>query len=110
GRASGSCGSSCSSPSTRARGSRPTWTSASPGSRGSDHVKAVLIRKHGGPEVLEIAELPEPKAGSSQVVLRVQAAGMNHLDTWVRRGLPGVALPLPMIPGSDAAGLIEEVG
>jgi len=73
-------------------------------------VKAVLIRKHGGPEVLEIADLPEPKAGPGQVVLRVQAAGMNHLDTWVRRGLPGVALPLPMIPGSDAAGLVEEVG
>ena len=73
-------------------------------------MKAVLIRKHGGPEVLEIADLPKPKAEAGQVVIRVKAAGMNHLDTWVRRGLPGVTPPLPMVPGSDAAGLIEEVG
>jgi len=43
-------------------------------------------------------------------VIRVKAAGMNHLDTWVRRGLPGVTPPLPMVLGSDAAGLIEETG
>ena len=73
-------------------------------------MRAVLIRKHGGVEVLEIADLPKPRAVAGQVVLRVKAAGMNHLDTWVRRGLPGVTLPLPMIPGSDAAGVIEEVG
>jgi len=71
-------------------------------------MKAVLIRKHGGTEVLEIADLPKPKAESGQVVIRVKAAGMNHLDIWVRRGMPGVTLP--MIPGSDAAGVIEEVG
>ena len=73
-------------------------------------MKAVLIRKHGGPEVLEIADLPKPKAEAGQVVIRVKAAGMNHLDTWVRRGLPGVTPPLPMVLGSDAAGLIEETG
>jgi NADPH:quinone reductase-like Zn-dependent oxidoreductase len=73
-------------------------------------MKAVLIRKHGGPEVLEIADLPKPKADAGQVLLRVEAAGINHLDTWVRRGMPGVTLPLPMIPGSDAAGVIEEIG
>ena len=73
-------------------------------------MKAVLIRKHGGPEVLEIADLPKPKAGAGQVLLRVEAAGINHLDTWVRRGMPGVTPPLPMIPGSDAAGVIEEIG
>jgi NADPH:quinone reductase-like Zn-dependent oxidoreductase len=73
-------------------------------------MKAVLIRKHGGLEVLEIADLPKPKAEVGQVLLRVKAAGVNHLDTWVRRGMPGVTLPLPMIPGSDAAGVVEEVG
>jgi NADPH:quinone reductase-like Zn-dependent oxidoreductase len=73
-------------------------------------VKAVLIRRHGDIEVLEIADLPRPKVDFGQVLLRVKAAGMNHLDTWVRRGLPGMALPLPMIPGADAAGVIEEVG
>jgi NADPH:quinone reductase-like Zn-dependent oxidoreductase len=73
-------------------------------------MKAVLIRKHGGVEVLEIAELPKPAAGPGQVLLKVKAAGMNHLDTWVRRGLPGMTHPLPMTPGSDAAGIIEEAG
>jgi NADPH:quinone reductase-like Zn-dependent oxidoreductase len=73
-------------------------------------MKAVLIRKHGGYEALEIAELPRPKVEAGRAVIQVQAAGMNHLDTWVRRGMPGVSLPLPMIPGSDAAGVVVEVG
>ena len=73
-------------------------------------MKAVLIRKHGGIEALEIATLPKPKAEAGQVVIKVIAAGMNHLDTWVRRGLPGLTLPLPMVPGSDAAGVVDEVG
>ncbi len=71
-------------------------------------MKAVLIRRHGGPEVLEIADLPRPSAGPGEVVIRVKAAGMNHLDTWVRRGIPGTTLP--MILGSDAAGLVVETG
>jgi NADPH:quinone reductase-like Zn-dependent oxidoreductase len=73
-------------------------------------MKAVLIRKHGGPEVLEVGDLPDPRPGPGQVVIQVKAAGMNHLDTWVRRGMPGLSLPLPMIPGSDAAGLVVEAG
>ncbi len=73
-------------------------------------MKAVIIRKHGGYEALEIAEVPRPAAGAGQVVLQVKAAGMNHLDTWVRRGIPGRPVPLPMIPGSDAAGVIAEIG
>lgn len=73
-------------------------------------MKAVLIRRHGGYEALEIADLPAPKAAAGQAVLQVKLAGMNHLDTWVRRGIPGMKMPLPMIPGSDASGLIVEVG
>ncbi|HEU4403247.1 MAG TPA: zinc-binding dehydrogenase [Candidatus Polarisedimenticolia bacterium] len=73
-------------------------------------MKAVLVRKHGGYEALEIADLPRPKAGAGQAILEVKAAGLNHLDTWVRRGMPGVTLPLPMILGSDAAGLVAEIG
>ncbi len=73
-------------------------------------MKAVLIRKHGGPEVLEIADLPMPEPGPGQVLIRVKAAGMNHLDTWVRRGMPGMKLPLPRVLGSDASGLIHAVG
>jgi NADPH:quinone reductase-like Zn-dependent oxidoreductase len=73
-------------------------------------MKAVLIRRHGGYEALEIAEIPPPIAGPGEVLVRVRAAGMNHLDTWVRRGMPGVVVPLPMIPGSDAAGEIVALG
>jgi NADPH:quinone reductase-like Zn-dependent oxidoreductase len=73
-------------------------------------MKAVRISKHGGIEVLEIAELPRPTAGPGQVVVQIKAAAMNHLDTWVRRGLPGLTLPLPMILGSDGAGIVAEVG
>lgn len=73
-------------------------------------MKAVLIRRHGGPEILEIADLPRPRPGPGEVLVRIKAAGMNHLDTWVRRGMPGMRLPLPMIPGSDGAGVVEEIG
>jgi NADPH:quinone reductase-like Zn-dependent oxidoreductase len=73
-------------------------------------MKAVLIRRHGGPEVLEIADLPRPEPGPGEALLEVKAAGLNHLDTWVRRGMPGMRLPLPMIPGSDAAGIVAGVG
>ncbi|HEV8702850.1 MAG TPA: zinc-binding dehydrogenase [Candidatus Polarisedimenticolia bacterium] len=73
-------------------------------------MKAVLIRGHGGIEALEIATLPKPRADAGQVVIKVMAAGMNHLDTWVRRGLPGMTFPLPMVLGSDASGVVEELG
>ncbi len=70
-------------------------------------MKAVLIRRHGGPEVLEVADIPKPRPGPGDALLQVKAAGMNHLDTWVRRGIPGVKLP--MILGSDGAGIVAEV-
>ena len=73
-------------------------------------MKAVLIRRHGGIEALEVADLPRPKAEAGHAVIKVKAAGMNHLDTWVRRGMPGVTVPLPMVPGSDASGVVDEVG
>jgi NADPH:quinone reductase-like Zn-dependent oxidoreductase len=70
-------------------------------------VRAALIRKHGGPETIEIAEVPKPEPQTGEVLVQVKAAGMNHLDTWVRRGLPG--LPLPMILGADGAGIATRV-
>jgi len=73
-------------------------------------MKAVRISRHGGLDALEIADLPRPTAGPGQVVVQIKAAGMNHLDTWVRRGLPGLTLPLPMVLGSDGAGIVVEVG
>jgi NADPH:quinone reductase-like Zn-dependent oxidoreductase len=71
-------------------------------------MKAAIIHEFGGPEVLRYEEVPDPKAREDQVLIRVRACAMNHLDLWVRMGLPGVKLP--HILGSDIAGEIVEVG
>ena len=71
-------------------------------------MKAVRIHEFGGPEVLRYEEVPDPKPRKDQVLVRVRACAMNHLDIWVRKGLPGVSLP--HILGSDVAGEIVEVG
>jgi NADPH:quinone reductase-like Zn-dependent oxidoreductase len=71
-------------------------------------MKAVRIHEFGGPEVLRYEDVPDPKPRKDQVLVRVQACAMNHLDLWVRKGLPGVTLP--HILGSDVAGEIVEVG
>ena len=76
----------------------------------TETMRAVVVPRHGGPEVLEIATRPRPIPGPGEVLLQVQAAGVNHLDTFVRRGMPGITLPLPMIPGSDAAGVVVALG
>jgi NADPH:quinone reductase-like Zn-dependent oxidoreductase len=73
-------------------------------------VKAILFRQHGGPEVLQYVDVPDPEPGSREVLVRVRACALNHLDLWVRRGLPSVAVPLPRIPGSDVAGEVAKVG
>lgn len=73
-------------------------------------MRAAVFRQHGGPEVLEIADLPAPKPGPDQVVVAVQAAALNHLDLWTRRGLPGLNVQFPHIGGSDIAGTVAEVG
>lgn len=71
---------------------------------------AAFFRRHGGPDVMETGEAPEPVAAEGTVVVGVRAVALNHLDLWVRRGLPGLKLKLPHIGGSDVAGVIEEVG
>lgn len=73
-------------------------------------MKAVVINRHGGPETLEPAELPTPAINETEVLVRVKACALNHLDIWVRRGLPGVELPMPHVLGSDIAGVVESVG
>lgn len=73
-------------------------------------MKAVVIREHGGLDALSFEDVPEPKAGPGEVVVSVRAVGINHLDLWVRRGVPGHSFPLPMIPGNDVAGIIESTG
>ena len=71
-------------------------------------MKAIRIHEFGGPEVLRYEDVPDPQPRKDQVLVRVRACAMNHLDIWVRKGLPGVQLP--HIPGSDVAGEIVEVG
>lgn len=73
-------------------------------------MRAAFFREHGGPEVLEVDELPDPEAGRGEVVVRVRAVALNHLDLWARRGLPGLELEFPHVGGSDIAGVVERVG
>lgn len=73
-------------------------------------MKAAFFRRHGGPEVLEVGEAPEPVVAAGTVVVRVRAVSLNHLDLWTRRGIPGLELEMPHIGGSDAAGVVEAVG
>ena len=71
-------------------------------------MKAVRIHQHGGPEVLRYEDLPEPEIKANEVLLRVRACSLNHLDIWARKGLPG--MKLPHILGSDIAGEVVRVG
>ncbi|MFY9909483.1 MAG: zinc-binding dehydrogenase [Candidatus Sulfotelmatobacter sp.] len=71
-------------------------------------MKAVRVHKFGGPEVLTYEDVPDPQPRKDQLLVRVRACSLNHLDLWVRKGLPGVKLP--HILGSDVAGEIVEVG
>lgn len=73
-------------------------------------MKAAFFRRHGGPEVLEVGEAPEPVVTAGSAVVRVKAVSLNHLDLWTRRGIPGLDLEMPHIGGSDAAGIVETVG
>jgi NADPH:quinone reductase-like Zn-dependent oxidoreductase len=73
-------------------------------------MKAVVFSRHGGPEVLEHRDVPEPKPGRSEVLIEVKATSINHIDIFLRRGMPGITVPMPKIVGSDAAGVIRELG
>ena len=71
-------------------------------------MKAVRIHEDGGPEVLRYEDAPDPEPGPGEILVRLRAASLNHLDLWVRKGLPSV--PKPRILGADGAGLVEAVG
>ena len=73
-------------------------------------MKAVQFTGHGGREVIEYGECPEPTPGPEEVRVDVKAAALNHLDVWTRRGMPGLDLEMPHVPGSDAAGVVVETG
>ena len=71
-------------------------------------MKAARIYTNGGPEVLAYEDVPEPDIRPDEVLVRVRACSLNHLDLWVRRGIPGVQLP--RVPGSDIAGEVVRTG
>jgi NADPH:quinone reductase-like Zn-dependent oxidoreductase len=72
-------------------------------------MKAVRFHKHGGPEVLQYEEAPDPLPNADEALVRVKACALNRLDIWARTGLPNVEIQLPHISGSDIAGVVEQV-
>src|SRR5262245_2755597 len=73
-------------------------------------MKAVVFSQHGGPDVLQYKDVPDPKPGPGEVLIEVKATSINHIDIFLRRGMPGIKVPMPKIVGSDAAGIIRELG
>ena len=73
-------------------------------------MKAVQIHQHGGPEVLKYEEVADPICGSGDVLVQLKAASINHLDLWVRQGIPGWKVSLPLTPGCDGAGVVAGKG
>lgn len=73
-------------------------------------MKSVRFHAHGGPDVLQFEDAPDPQARPGWVVVRVRACALNHLDLWQRRGLDRVRIPMPHISGAEVAGTIAEVG
>jgi len=73
-------------------------------------MRAVVFEEHGGPDVLQVAERPRPVPRADEVLVEVRACALNHLDVWVRGGIPGMTFPMPHILGNDIAGVVSEVG
>ena len=73
-------------------------------------MRAIRVGEFGGPDVLKLQEVPDPKPDSGQVLVRVKAAGVNPVDTYIRSGTYARKPSLPYTPGSDASGIVEAVG
>ena len=73
-------------------------------------MRAIVIHEHGDRSRLREEDRPLPEPGPGEARVRLRAAALNHLDVWVRKGVPGVRYPLPLIPGCDGAGLVDAVG
>jgi NADPH:quinone reductase-like Zn-dependent oxidoreductase len=73
-------------------------------------MKAAFFETHGGPEVIQIGQQPIPEPRAGEVLVRLRAAALNHMDLWVRNGWPGIKLSYPHISGADGAGVIEALG
>src|SRR6476646_9706755 len=95
-------------PTTSRPSSAPSRLSSALVMRGFCTVRAIRIHEDGGPEVLRYEDVPDPEPGPGEVLVSMRAAGLNHLDVWVRRGLPSV--PKPRILGADGAGIVVGLG
>ena len=73
-------------------------------------MKAARIHQHGPPEVLIYEDVPDPKINANQILVRVRACALNHLDLFVRAGIPGMKFAMPHILGCDIAGEVVETG
>src|SRR2546428_6704826 len=73
-------------------------------------MKAARFHQRGGQEMLRYEDALEPKPNPGEVLVRVKACALNHLDSWVRQGIPAYQVPLPHIGGCDVAGVVERVG
>lgn len=75
-----------------------------------ERMRAVLIPEHGGVDVLRLASAATPEPAPGEILVRVYACALNHLDIFVRRGMPGKEVPLPFISGADIAGTVAGLG
>ncbi|HEX7785449.1 MAG TPA: alcohol dehydrogenase catalytic domain-containing protein, partial [Methylomirabilota bacterium] len=73
-------------------------------------MKALAFHEHGGLDTLRYQDVADPKIGDGDVLVRVRAVALNHLDLFVREGLPGLTLPMPFWTGCDIAGDVAQVG
>ena len=73
-------------------------------------MQAIVITRFGGPDVLELADVPAPEPGPGELLVRVAAAGANRLDHYLREGNVNAELAFPHVPGSDACGMVEAIG
>jgi NADPH:quinone reductase-like Zn-dependent oxidoreductase len=73
-------------------------------------MKAVIFNEHGSEDVLQLADIAEPDIEDDEVLVRVKACALNHLDLWIRGGMPGIKFPMPHILGADISGVVEKVG
>lgn len=71
-------------------------------------MRAAIIRRHGGLDAVAVEQLPTPEPGPGEVLVRIRACALNHMDLWARKGIAGFEFPLPLIPGCDMAGEVVE--
>lgn len=73
-------------------------------------MKAVFLETHGGPEVLKYGDLPDPKPKANEILVEIHAVALNHLDLWIRKGMPHLKHTYPLILGSDIVGTVMDRG